>query len=144
MRVQRMLIGLGAVLAAGSCLGLTAVEAARSKVSVAKKALSPRSLGGGGGNVWVVVNVSRKGGGVSHVRAGTSVPGSGGGMATLTAAGKGRYQGYLPVPRNSNRYKVKANIVVTVTSPDGPEQRRIGVVTLGPGNDDYPPPPPSD
>lgn len=143
MRVPTVFLILGATAIVGTLLGPSASEAARSTVTVKKKALSPRALSGTGGKLWVAVNVNRKGGAVTNVGVRANIPGGGGGYAVLPSAGNGRYQGYCTVSRNGNPFNVKANVVVVVTSPDGTEERRIGTVQVGPGNDSLPPPPPS-
>jgi hypothetical protein len=117
------------------------VDAARSTVQVKKKALNPGALGGGGGNVWVSVDVTRTGGPISYVSVRASIPGGGGSICPLTHASGKRYQGYCQVPRNSQLGAVRASVVVRVATPEGVEERRIGEVKVGPGNDSLPPPP---
>jgi hypothetical protein len=134
-------LAIGAVLT-GAVVS-TPVNAARSSVQVKKKALNPGALGGGGGNVWVSVDVTRKGGPISYVSVRTSIPGGSGALCPLTHATGKRYQGYCQVPRNSNLGAVRANVVVRVATPEGVEERRIGEIKVGPGNDSLPPPPPA-
>jgi hypothetical protein len=134
-------------LAIGAAItGLVAsvpVNAARSKVQIKKKALNPGALGGGGGNVWVAVDVTSKGGPISYVSVRASIPGGGGATCPLTRSSGKRYQGFCQVPRNSQLGAVRATMVVRVTTSDGVEERRIGEIKVGPGNDSLPPPPPA-
>ena len=135
-------LAIGAVLT-----GMAAsapVSAARSTVQVKKKALNPGALGGGGGNVWVSVDVTRKGGPISYVSVRTSIPGGTGSLTPLDHASGKRYQGYCKVPRNSTVGAVRASIVVRVATPEGVEEKRIGEIKVGPGSDSLPPPPPAD
>jgi hypothetical protein len=142
MRVRTLAAVLGVAVLAGPWWGLRSADAARVKVTVKKKALNPRKLGGGGGDVWVVLQVKHKKTSVGAVAVRTTLPGGGGAYSYLSAVGKNRFQGYCQIPRNSQPRKLEANLVAVVTTPDGMFERRIGSVKVGPGSDSLPPPPP--
>lgn len=144
MRVPSLSIGIAAGVLLLAAAPPRPIDAASSKLRVQRKALAPRAVSGSGGDVWIAVNVSRTGGVISNVQVRASIPGGSAVLTPLTRARGPRYQGYCRVPRNGRLQSATASIVLVVSTPEGPEERRIGQVKIGPGDDSVPPPPPAD
>ena len=141
----RSILAVGILGAALAPLAWPAVSPAQAagKLVIKKKALKPTKLSGAGGEVFVKVQVSKKGAEILSVRGQASIPGQGAGSAiTLTRSGK-VYSGHVPVPGNSLLSPVSGSLNLIVSTSDGVEpMRRLATLQIAAGTDSLPPAPP--
>ena len=146
MRTFTLLLAAGLLFATGS----TAPAASRhGGLSVTRQSVRPTRLAGSGGVISLAVNVTWPGATINDVTAHVLLEGTGiGAEATLHRSGGSSYSGSVSVPMNRESHKAHGTITVVVTARKGAAdlvgQRNVGTVTVGPGNDSVPPPPPSE
>jgi hypothetical protein len=150
MLKHRFALAVGVLIAlALPMVAQSGADAARrrggaARVKVKKQVLRPTRLLGSGGDVYLAVQVSKARAQVTEVRAQAKLTGGGGGpVVTLSRQGK-RFQGTCRVPTNYNRAATSAAINLYITTTDGTEPTwQLATVSVGPGNDSLPPPPPA-
>lgn len=149
MRLRSCVAVLGiSALVAAAAPGFSQVDAARrgSGLRVKKLVLKPTRLAASGGLVFLAVRVTKRGSKIARVRAGArSAGGAAGPLVVLARQGStSRYQGEVMVPANLRTTATRAVITVYVTLEGQSTEKAVplSTVTLAPGSDSLPPPPP--
>jgi hypothetical protein len=145
MRPTILLLATG-LLAASASLA-PAASRRGSGLTITRQSARPTRFAGNGGAVALTVKVSWPGAAINEVSAHVLLEGTGIGSETiLHRSGGSSYSGSVAVPMNRETRKAHGTITVAVTARKGNavvvDQRNVGTITVGPGNDSLPPPPP--
>ena len=136
--------GLAALTLLPAIHSASAARRPAAALKVKKRTVSPTALAGGGGDVFVRVQVSKPRAQITLVRAQGQIPGQGAGAAVTLLRRKNLYEGTVRVPANLSGAPAQASLNLLVSSTAGEEPAyRLTTVPVGPGGSGGPPPPPS-